>query len=231
MIVGDEGRQWVVQVDIWKSMCAIKTLDDFMKIPMQEGIGELTPVSGVMSGTYSPYQGPPQGPGGYPAPPNPGARYLIFFHTAVLDMFWHIHEKVQHRNIAGSPPTPLDNREVPVLLRTLGKGLLMQVIDATNKYDIIASANILVQHESQFSPEPGGGPQQYQMHPGMHQQPQQQQTVYTYHVPQVLPRVCTICTVHHFCNKIAVFALFCDRLHSSRDCNLCSGYNPGSTGT
>ena len=74
MIVGDEGRQWVVQVDIWKSMCAIKTLDDFMKIPMQEGIGELTPVSGVMSGTYSPYQGPPQGPGGYPAPPNPGAR-------------------------------------------------------------------------------------------------------------------------------------------------------------
>ena len=29
-----------------------------------------------MSGTYSPYQGPPQGPGGYPAPPNPGARYI-----------------------------------------------------------------------------------------------------------------------------------------------------------
>ena len=97
----------------------------------------MTPVSGVMSGTYSPYQGPPQGPGGYPAPPNPGARYLIFFHNALLDMFWHIPEKVQHRNIAGSPPTPLDNREVPVLLRTLGKGLLMQVIDATNRYDLL----------------------------------------------------------------------------------------------
>ena len=44
-----------------------------MKILMQEGKGVLTPVSGVMSKTYSPYQGPPQGPGGYPAPPNPGA--------------------------------------------------------------------------------------------------------------------------------------------------------------
>ena len=52
----------------------ILTLNEFMKILMQEGKGALTTVSGVMSGTFSPYQGPPQGTGGYPAPPNPGAR-------------------------------------------------------------------------------------------------------------------------------------------------------------
>ena len=63
---------------------------------------------------------------------------------------------------------------------------------------------LLVQHESEhYSLKTGGGPQQYQMHPGMHQQPQQQQTVYTYHVPQVwhfvhcwslLQQKCCICT-------------------------------------
>ena len=54
---------------------------------------------------------------------------------------------------AGSPPTPLVNKEVPVLLKTLGKGLPMQVIDCV--------AYIFVQHESL---EPGGSSQQYQMH-------------------------------------------------------------------
>ena len=38
---------------------------------------------------------------------------------------------------------------------------------------------------------PGGGPQQYQMHPMHQQQPQQQQTCYTFHVPQV----CYLCTL------------------------------------
>ena len=75
MIVGDEGRQWVVQVKLFETKITVYVENNFMKILLQEGKGELTPVSGVMSGTYSPYQGPPQGPGGYPAPPNPGARY------------------------------------------------------------------------------------------------------------------------------------------------------------
>ena len=131
MIVGDEGRQWVVQVKLFETKITVYVENNFMKILLQEGKGELTPVSGVMSGTYSPYQGPPQGPGGYPAPPNPGARYLIFCHNAVLDIFFRKYVKkcyTQNETIfAGSPPTPLDNREVPVLLKIWVKGLLTQV--------------------------------------------------------------------------------------------------------
>jgi len=79
-----------------------------------------------MSQSYTPYQqGPPQGPGGYPAPPNAGPRFPTY-------------TPAQQRG--PSPPQNLGQR-----------------------------------------PPNAGGPQQYQqMHPGMHQQ----QTVYTYHVPQ-----------------------------------------------
>ena len=138
-----------------------------------------------MSGTYSPYQGPPQGPGGYPAPPNPGARYIESTYIECLSYMtesWVIlGTTCQNWYFCRFPTYTPGQQRGPSPPQNLGQR-------PPNAGEDLVEKPVYDMNPLNF---PGGGPQQYQMHPMHQQQPQQQQTCYTFHVPQV----CYLCTL------------------------------------
>ena len=147
----------VVQVNILKSKYRPWMIS--WRFYLQEGKGALTPVSGVMSGTYSPYQGPPQGPGGYPAPPNPGARYLVYFCYAVLCCYPFIKE--EKMRLSWKRPYLQVPHLHPWTTKRSQSSSKPWAKASQCRWLIDCWEYIFVQHESL---EPGGSSQQYQMH-------------------------------------------------------------------
>ena len=154
VIVGDEGRQRVVQVTILKSKSTLNEIHKDFNAGRYRGV-DASQRRHV--GDLFPLPGPTSGSGGISCTPQSRTKVAQFSYHVVLGtcsgewmieckIFWGLNFTI----FAGFPPTLLDSREVPVLLRTSVKGLLMQVSDL-----------LIYGQENCHWLETGGDPQKY----------------------------------------------------------------------